>query len=93
MPGVVRLGDKCTGHGGFPPRPSITGSANVFINNKPAVTVGDSWAVHCSASCHSGVTAAGSSTVFVNGKPLMRIGDAVNCGSMAAEGSTDVISG
>ncbi|QSM00880.1 PAAR domain containing protein [Yersinia phage YerA41] len=92
MPGVVRLGDTCSGHGAFPSRAVDQGSPNVNINGKPAVRVGDHWVTHCDPkpSCHDSVGASGSPTVFVNGKPLMRVGDAIACGSTAATGSSDV---
>lgn len=92
MPGAVRLGDTCTGHGPFPPRANVAASADVIINGKGAHRVGDAWAVHCSpTSCHGGSEAAGSSNVFVNGQPLARIGDAIDCGSSCATGSPNVI--
>lgn len=94
MPAVVRLGDPCSGHGGFPSRPNITASTNVLINGLGAHRVGDAWAVHCDPSaCHGGVEASGSGTVFVNGKPLARVGDAVDCGSTCAVGSPNVFAG
>ena len=92
MPGAVRLGDMCTGHGEFPPRPNIVASDNVIINARGAHRVGDDWAVHCgSSSCHGGKQAEGSPNVIVNGQPLARIGDSVDCGSRCAEGSDNVI--
>lgn len=94
MPAVSRKGDTCTGHAGFPPRPSTAGSPNVFINGIAAHRQGDSWASHCNPnSCHGSVLANGSSTVFVNGKPLARIGDPVACGSTVATGSGNVFAG
>ncbi len=92
---AARLGDICTGHGCFPPRPSISGSPTVLINGLPAHRVGDAWAVHGCPVCvpHGSVLAAGSPTVFVNGLPLGRIGDAVACGSFVATGSPNVIVG
>ena len=33
MPGIVRLGDVCTGHGCWPPRPNVEASPNVFVNS------------------------------------------------------------
>ena len=94
MPAVVRLGDKCSGHGCFPSRENTEGSPNVFVNGKPVHRVGDSWATHCCGiPCHSGVASSGSSTVFVNGKPICRIGDNVSCGSKMAEGSPNVFVG
>lgn len=95
MPAVSRLGDLCTGHGGWPPRPSTSASSNVFINGIGAHRVGDSWAVHCNSlpECHGSVLAGGSSTVFINGKPLARIGDPIACGSAVASGSSNVFAG
>lgn len=96
MPAVARLGDICTGHGCWPPRPCVEGSPNVFINGRPAHRVGDAWAPHtCPAipETHASVQAQGSSKVFVNGRPLARIGDAVACGSKVATGSGNVFAG
>lgn len=91
MPAVTRLGDNCTGHGCFPPRPSTSASPNVFVNNIKVHRQGDSWDTHCCGpSCHSSNLAAGSSTVYVNGKQIGRIGDPVSCGSAVAVGSGNV---
>ena len=95
MPAVTRLGDSCTGHGTWPPRPSTGGSGDVFVNGIPAHRQGDDWAVHCNdvPVCHAGSLAAGSGTVFVNGKQLGRVGDSVSCGSAVAAGSGNVFAG
>lgn len=94
MPSITRIGDKCSGHGCFPPRSSTSGSGDVFVNGIGAHRVGDSWAVHCCGpSCHDSVMASGSSTVFVNGKAVARIGDNVACGSVSAQGSGNVFAG
>ncbi|WP_394698961.1 PAAR domain-containing protein [uncultured Tolumonas sp.] len=95
MPAVTRLGDSCTGHGTWPPRPSTGGSGDVFVNGIPAHRQGDAWAVHCNdvPVCHAGSLAAGSGTVFVNGKQLGRVGDSVSCGSAVAAGSGNVFAG
>lgn len=95
MPAVTRLGDSCTGHGTWPPRPSTGGSGDVFVNGIPAHRQGDAWAVHCNDApvCHAGSLAAGSGTVFVNGKQLGRVGDSVSCGSAVAAGSGNVFAG
>lgn len=90
MPAVTRLGDICTGHGCWPPRPSISASPNVFANFIPVHRQGDKWAVHCCKSCHGGVLAQGSPNVFVNNKQLGRIADPVSCGSQVASGSPNV---
>lgn len=93
MPNVARIGDMCTGHGPYAPRQSLTGSENVFVNGIAAHRVGDTWATHCSVSCHDSALGTGSSTVFVNGIPLGRIGDAILCGSSIATGSDNVFAG
>ena len=92
MPGVVRLGDQCTGHSCFPPRSNASASSNVFVNGQAVHRVGDSWQSHCCGkSCHGSVQASGSPNVFVNGQAVARIGDSIACGSSNATGSSDVI--
>lgn len=94
MPAATRLGDECTGHGCFPPRPNDEASPNVFINGIAAHRQGDHWVTHCCGpSCHDSNLASGSSTVFVNGKQAARIGDPVACGSAIAQGSPNVFIG
>lgn len=92
---VTRLGDLCSGHGPWPPRPSTSASPDVFVNGIPVHRQGDSWAVHCDPqpACHAGMLASGSGTVFVNGKQIGRVGDPVDCGSIVATGSGDVFAG
>lgn len=97
MPKAGQKGNLCTGHGTWPPRPSISGSDNVTIEGKSALRKGDGYAVHCSTvkpyPCHAGSQAKGSSTVFVNNKPLARVGDDVSCGGSLAEGASTVFAG
>lgn len=93
MPAVTRLGDQCTGHGCWPPRPSSGASPNVFANGVAVHRQGDAWAPHtCPAipETHASVLASGSSSVYVNGQQIGRIGDPVACGSTVATGSGDV---
>ena len=87
---VVRLGDMCSGHQCWPPRPSTSGAVATFNDHKPIHRVSDSWAIHCCSGCHIGIMASGSPTFFVENKPVARIGDPINCGSFAATGSTDL---
>lgn len=42
MPGIVRLGDVCSGHDGFPSRPNNQASSDVFVNSIGVHRVGDS---------------------------------------------------
>ncbi|MBQ6773803.1 MAG: PAAR domain-containing protein [Synergistaceae bacterium] len=95
MPEAARLGDICTGHADWPPRPNIEGSPNVFVNGRPLHRQGDAWAVHCNKDpeCHGSVLASGSSTVYVNGRQAGRIGDPVACGGVDATGSPNVFIG
>lgn len=93
MPAAVRIGDLCTGHGPYGPRPAISGSENVFINSISAHRVGDLWTEHCHHGCHGSVQATGAPTVRVNGIPLARVGDQIACGSINAQGSPNVFAG
>lgn len=94
MPAVTLVGDVCTGHDCFPPRPSISGSESVYINGKSVVRLGDTYATHCCrSSCHAGVLASASSRVFIEGAAVGRVGDALSCGSKVREGSGDVFVG
>lgn len=91
MPAATRLGDLCTGHDCWPPRPSCTASPNVYVNSIPWHRQTDGWSVHCwPPPCHAGVLVSGSPNVYVNNLQGGRIGDPVNCGSFVAQGSPDV---
>lgn len=70
----------------------LNGSGNVFINGKPAVTVGSKIKPHGSGPHAAATMVKGSSTVFVNGKPLVRAGDDASCGHKAT-GSDNVRAG
>jgi uncharacterized Zn-binding protein involved in type VI secretion len=105
MPGQGRLGDKAhadaDAHGcpGCPHPtvgPAISGSADVFVNGRPALRV-DDVGIHA-ACCGPNQWRAqeGSSTVFINGKPAHRVDDHVqHCGGAGqlVEGSDNVIVG
>lgn len=93
MPSICRLGDLCTGHSCFPPRPNDQASTDVYVNGIGAHRQSDHWASHCCGSCHDSNLARGSSTVYVNGLQLGRIGDPVACGSAIAQGSINTFAG
>lgn len=94
MPPVHRLGELCTGHQCFPPRPNVQASPNVFAEGIPVHRQGDMWAAHvCGLAVHAAPLAKGSATVFVNGRGCARIGDPVACGSYAAMGAATVFVG
>lgn len=71
---AARMGDKCSDGDTI-----AVGSGNVFINNLPAVRLGDS------TTGHNGFPPVpilkGSGSVFVNNIPAVRLGDnhAVHC--------------
>lgn len=95
MSGISRLGDLDTGHGSWPPRPSVTASSSVFIDGIPACRMGDQMDVHCNSlpECHRGTIASGSGSVYSDGLPIARIGDPVSCGGSMAGGSSSTLSG
>lgn len=87
MPAVAFLGSIGSGHGCFPPRPSVSGDPTFRINGIPVHRAGDAWGPHsCGLVTHDGVLAAGSPTFRVNGQPAGRIADPVDCGSVCAQG-------
>ena len=94
MPAVCRIGDRCSGHGCFPPRVNDEGSSSVFANAIGVHRRGDHWVTHCcGSSCHDSSLARGSTTVYANGIQLGRIADPVACGSAVIEGSPNVYAG
>lgn len=95
MKPAALLGNNCTGHGCFPPRPNVQASPTVSINSLGVQRIGDEYMAHCcpNQGCHSGALASGSSSVNIEGLPAGRIGDSVSCGSSVAEGSQNVFIG
>lgn len=90
-PPACRLGDYCSGHTSYPPRPNIQASHNVFVNSRGWHRENDLWAVHCNDDdCHKSRLAKGSDTVYVNSRQAGRVGDPVACGSCVARGSNNV---
>ena len=105
MPASTRINDNTSGvcdigcdecpHGRT--GTNISGSPNVYINNKAAHRKGDDGSIACP---HGGsfISTAGSSTVFINGKAATRIGDGTTCiacgqGGSHSNGSPDVFIG
>ena len=70
----------------------IQGSPNVFVENKPAVRIGDAVAGHGIARHAGPVMATGSGTVFVNNIAVCREGDTADCGHPTS-GSGTVFAG
>jgi len=92
---ITYLGAMCTGHNGFPPRPNIGASSNVFVEGRAVHRQGDPWSIHCRPrhGCHGGSLSGGSSTVFVNHRGAGRLGDSVSCGSKVAQACSTVFAG
>lgn len=91
MGALAYSGCMCSGHGGFPSRTCDSGSPTVFTNGKPVAGSGAHWVTHSDGhSSHDGVLIGGSAKVFVNGQPAGRIGDQISCGSIVAQGSSNV---
>lgn len=93
MSGIARVSDTCTGHDGFPPRESISGSPNVRVNGLPVHRIGDNWETHCNSTCHDSILGTGSTKMRVNGLFVGRVGDTIECGSSVATGSLNVFVG
>jgi len=106
MPGQGRLGDKSMAPAdahGCPacPHPSVTGPAiagspDVFVNNRPALRVGDKGIHAVCCGTNTWEATLGSATVKINSKGAHRMGDQdKHCGGMGTliEGSPDVIVG
>ena len=93
MPGAARLGDFCTGHDGWHPRPNIQASTDVLVNDIGSHRVSDLWPIHTrmGKAPHDSITLVGSPDVFVNDLPKARIGDLLDCGSLIETGSNDVL--
>lgn len=95
MPAAGRLADIGSGHGCFPPSPTIQGSGDVFTNFRPALRKGDAVLPHACGQCppHGRKVSAGSATVNINSKPAARVNDAISCGGSVSTGSGDVVIG
>ena len=87
VPGVVRIGDKSSGHDIYEPEPLIEGSSNVLVNGKSCGRKGDKYSTHID---HSDIIFEGSSSVFVNGVPIARKGDKLTPDGTVDECSSDV---
>lgn len=89
---VVREGDVCTGHGGYPSRGCSQGSPDVFVNGLPVHRVGDKWDHHDDGNgSHDAIMLEGANGVYVNGRPIAMTGCEISCGSKTHQGSDDVL--
>lgn len=105
MPEQGRLGDKamCPNDAHGCPAcphtvigPAIDGSPDVFVNDRPALRIGDPGVHAACCGPNTWKAAKGSATVFINSKPAHRRTDqTTHCGGCGTliEGSDDVIVG
>ena len=84
MPAIHRLGDLNSGPTGNDI--AISGSADVFINNKKVIRQGDTDIGPMGTDTYT----SGSSDVFVNNKQVIRVGDMDNKGDTVRTGSPNV---
>jgi hypothetical protein len=96
MPAVARQGDAgavhCSGY------TIATGSADVFIDNRPVARDGDTSTVHqkpAGNKCvpHVSKIIATSATVFVNNRPVAAVGDKLSECTQIIQGSETVFIG
>lgn len=85
---ILSLGEAIGKMFSSPSGAIVTGSANVFINGKPAA-----YATLSGTACdkHNPVplVAQGSTNVFINGRPAARKDDKITCGAAIGDGSHD----
>lgn len=94
MPSVVRKGDICSGHEAWPPRPNDQGSEDVYVNDIALHRVDDHWTTHSGdRNTHDAYQSGGALNVFANNKQVARVGDDISCGSVNAQGSSNVFCG
>jgi uncharacterized Zn-binding protein involved in type VI secretion len=78
---VIRVGDPGSHGGGV-----ITGSPDVFANEKPVARRGDLY--DCPIHGVNPIVSASTDT-FVNDRGVVRVGDLTLCGAILIEGSPD----
>ena len=92
--GIVRINDNCSGHECWPPRPSISGSPNVFVNNQRVERYNDELEIHCCTEdkddCHNGLH-IGVRNVKANNRSVQIRFDPIDCGSVCDECSGNVM--
>lgn len=95
--GIACVGDRCSGHDGYPGTPIITGSGTMFCDGKAIACTGDICADHDKSKGHkhTPVITGGSSFFTVDGRPVAMTGSEVagNCSTanVIVEGSNTLI--
>ena len=99
MPAAAFLGCFCSGHEGWPSRPTVSASPDVYVEDAASHRVGDLWNMHTCGidghnhegrQTHDGITVSGSSDVYVNDVAKARVSDLVDCGSLILSGAESV---
>jgi len=96
MPRLIRIGvDQAKDHGYNPYGTVESGSTNVITNGCQTARVGDPYTpkkhVGPGGEHTIGNATGGSPDVFINGRAAHRHGDSIACGTVANNGSPDVI--
>lgn len=80
--GIARVGDRCSGHNGYPGTPIITGSGTMFCDGKAIACKGDICEEHNKPKGHkhTPVITGGSSFFTVDGKPVAMTGSEASGG-------------
>lgn len=97
MPKVIRPSDEAQFHGYLPLCQPAYGSPDVITNMQQTVRDTDPYtpSVHCTPPipvCHGvGTAVQGSPNVFVNNLAIHRDGDFIGCGTVADNGSSNVL--
>lgn len=89
MSAIGVIGSVCSGHGGFPSRPAVSGDSFLKVSGIAVLVDGSAFPVHSDGnSAHAG-SAIGSRGWFkINGKNVVCVGDPVDCGSVLASGNS-----
>lgn len=83
---LTLLGMVCSGHGGYPPRPSVTANSMLRVEGVPIVCNGDQYAIHCDDDdCHPGTGIATTTLLRSPSGNLLLQGDPISCGSTVAQ--------
>jgi uncharacterized Zn-binding protein involved in type VI secretion len=97
MPRLIRIGvDQAKYHGYQPLGTVKSGSTNVITNGCQTARVGDPYTPKKHKEGPEGEHTIGKATggspdVFINGRAAHRNGDSIACGTVANNGSPDVI--
>ncbi|HFU2857316.1 TPA: PAAR domain-containing protein [Enterobacter cloacae] len=88
MPAIAIQGSLGSGHGSFPPRPSVMGDPLLTIAGTPVQVDGDVFPNHTDGhTSHPGTAVSSRPWFTVNGKGVCAVGDVISCGSVIVTGN------